>query len=81
MDKENIVGGLAFPLPRDIGEEKYWGMTLRDYFAAQVLSTIIKENPNAVSTGGAKQYTANAYAWADLMIQSREGAEQPTATP
>lgn len=72
MDKQNIEGGLAFPLTDALMDHKFWGMTLRDYFAAQVLSTLIKDNPNAVRSGGAENYAKNAYQWADIMIKMRE---------
>lgn len=64
------TGGPAFPLP--LGDEdidsSVAGMTLRDYFAAQVIAGAIS-NPN--NKGSADFFVKNAYMVADAMIAER----------
>ena len=73
-DKMLIGGGPAFPIPDTlIGNEQYQGMTLRDYFAAQVLATLMAPVARTeVNQPRATQYTETAYGWADLMLKTRE---------
>ena len=65
-------GGTAFPIVHPDGKGvQYYGMTLRDYFAAKAMQAIITGN-NAdeccMGLGAAK----DAYAVADAMLAARE---------
>lgn len=65
MENEINNGGPAFPSP-DTGD--YYGMTLRDWFAGQVLS-----NPTVCDTGMHVKDTSHyAYAVADEMLSKRK---------
>jgi hypothetical protein len=56
------TGGAAFPLESDYGSQK--GMTLRDYFAGQVIGQLEAFSPDGAA--------ALAYRVADAMIAERE---------
>lgn len=71
-------GGPAFPIPLNQGDRYEAhaicdGMTLRDYFAAQALSTVSAYNAEDVTTWGAEDFAKHAYAIADAMIRERNG--------
>lgn len=66
MSREIKTGGSAFPLP--MGSETTQGsegMTLRDYFAAQAMSSLIAEE------WAPKDCARQAYEFADAMIEAR----------
>lgn len=79
----NDTGGPAFPLPitrdpeggifdpRGYGAE---GMTLRDYFAAQALASMLA-NPDKEGAkrgkAGLMFFPGYAYEWADAMLKAR----------
>lgn len=66
MSREIKTGGSAFPLP--MGSETTQGsegMTLRDYFAAQAMSSLIAEE------WAPKDCARQAYEFADTMIEAR----------
>jgi hypothetical protein len=66
MSKDN-VGGAAFPTYSD---PLYLGMTLRDYFAAQMLASVFGAS---MRTPPDKDAVAKAaYAMADAMLKARE---------
>lgn len=75
-------GGPAFPL-QSIGPEfspGYAGMSLRDYFAAQVLPAAYSEYcKSAEKIGFVEEWRVgvafDAYAMADAMLKAREGGE------
>ena len=60
--KNNKTGGAAFPLESDYGSQN--GMTLRDYFAGQVIGQLEAFNPDEAA--------ALAYRIAGAMIAERE---------
>ena len=62
MNQTN-TGGPAFPT-RD-NDNGYYGMTLRDYFAAKAMQELV-----GVFT--AKEGAEKAYEWADAMLKARE---------
>lgn len=72
------TGGPAFPAP-DAGDEHfsqrsaYMGMTLRDYFAAQAMNSLISMLPWATNPEDGKPpvIAANAYTMADAMLKAR----------
>jgi len=78
MSKHND-GGPAFPLPDeylryDIGESSGVGMSLRDYFAGQVISDLLNNVTSdgiAVSTIDLKVQAHLAYEMADAMLDER----------
>ena len=81
MEQKIETGGPAFPAP-DLGEHDfgqrgaYWGMTLRDYFAAKAMQAFIR-GANNVMFGVSypdnnMNYALVAYAMADAMIKARE---------
>jgi hypothetical protein len=45
------------------------GMTLRDYFAGQVL-------PRLMGTGDIQECVKSAYKWADAMLEQRENKDE-----
>ena len=57
-------GGPAFPVKRQYFEE---GMTLRDYFAAKAMQSMILYSEDA-----ADDVASNAYCFADAMLKARE---------
>ncbi|HGE8458763.1 TPA: hypothetical protein ACGD77_002971 [Serratia marcescens] len=71
MSKE--TGGQAFPMLGNVGYNSDWqleeGMTLRDYFAAKVMSGV-QSNPE-LSDWGAEKYANYAYEVADAMLKAR----------
>ena len=81
MSDENN-GGPAFPKtgsydydsPSAHDSENQDGMTLRDYFAAKALPTLIK-----INDGGNREYAENTaelcYFYADAMIRARDKDE------
>lgn len=80
MSKE--TGGQAFPRQQweydgqnNVLQYQEEGMTLRDYFAAKAMQTMIS-NPSIIDndSDGAVNYAASAsYKFADAMLKAREG--------
>jgi hypothetical protein len=70
-------GGPVFPQPQSYGEWAdgspwFEGMTLRDYFAAKAMQTLLLDDSYDFSDrDGIAQ---KAYAYADAMITAREAA-------
>lgn len=74
-------GGPAFPVQDNLcpnGQVGSPGMTLRDYFAAQIIGHLVSnsnQNPEWIRNTGreeqAKTYAENAYSLADAMIAAR----------
>ena len=78
MSKEINTGGPAFPNVPDGAGTKWdnWdtGMTLRDYFAAKALPSILAPNPSTGQYAQIDDFPACAvvaYAMADAMIKAR----------
>mgnify|MGYP001559385529 CR=1 FL=1 len=80
MNNKHDDGGAAFPATlyhdaRDFGQRT--GMTLRDWFAGQVLPAVMLSSDAAYMTGkrdeapGTKEYVSDAYRIADAMIKER----------
>lgn len=67
MNENN--GGQAFPSADD--GDRIYGMTLRDYFAAQALPVILK-SWGASRNDIAEIVATHAYSIADAMIAARE---------
>ena len=67
------TGGPAFPL--NLPEKWFEGMTLRDYFAAKAMQTIVGSK-TAVSLldGGYMATAISSYAMADAMLKARDGS-------
>ena len=71
MEKINN-GGPAFPVSKDVVYPELNGMTLRDYFAGQMLVAIRLWSPNGMEMD--HQARAHwAYAQADAMLEARTG--------
>lgn len=75
MTEKTEDGGHAFPLIWNVAHNSDWnteaGMSLRDYFAAQVMAAIIvgnKADYTAMTAGAVK----DAYAVADTMLAERK---------
>ena len=69
------TGGPAFPVKAV--PENYFGMTLRDYFAAKAMQAFIRAAPHGTTFGTDypktnMQYANASYAMADAMLQARE---------
>lgn len=62
---ETEGGGPAFPCETD--EKWYFGMTLRDYFAGQVIDRCLAE-----CEGDCSVAAESAYSIADAMVEARE---------
>lgn len=85
MEQKIETGGPAFPAP-DLGEHDfgqrgaYWGMTLRDYFAAKALPEIMREwDMERRGVDGAGCFDEHvplmaeeSYRMADAMLKARE---------
>lgn len=72
-------GGPAFPLADSNAEyertdrERCNGMTMRDYFAAKAMQSIISRMDRAqYNYIGANHVASDAYAFADAMLEERE---------
>jgi hypothetical protein len=66
-------GGLAFPVPATEFNERYSGMTLRDYFAAAALTGIVS-SMYCTSNVTFNEVAGRAYAQADAMLAARKEA-------
>ena len=66
-------GGPAFPNSRHVGELTVvvGGMTLRDYFAAKVLQSIILEEGVELRMALKMSSAKTAYNYADAMLEAR----------
>lgn len=67
-------GGPAFPIVADVGNAVHiqYGMSLRDWFAGQVLPAVAAQMwTDVVSGHPAHQAAATAYAIADAMLKER----------
>ena len=82
MSEKIETGGPAFPAP-DLGEHDfgqrgaYWGMTLRDYFAAKAMPACYAEycthaNIQGFDEGLNMGVALDAYAMADAMLKAQE---------
>ena len=77
MEKE--TGGPAFPHQKDDGTP-YWGMTLRDYFAGQVVAGLLQSTDLEVLKPVADRkritmvqaFGVMAYEYADAMLEARK---------
>jgi hypothetical protein len=76
----NNTGGPAFPVPGLAGNSDYDGMTLRDYFAAEALNTILgqydftffeDDKSEKEDETFALIVAKNAYSMADAMLKAR----------
>lgn len=70
----NNTGGPAFPQGKGIGD--VWvsegGVTMRDYFAAKAMQSIISRiNSAQYHHIGAETMASDAYAFADAMLKER----------
>ena len=65
------TGGPAFPFVCDADFDYGTGMTLRDYFAAKAMQSILaREHGRATTT---LEFVGNyAYQYADVMLKARE---------
>lgn len=72
----NNNGGPAFPVAGSEHNYPIEGMTLRDYFAAKVLSGWLASYPGSnlhpVAAGNADEVAKQAYMLADAMLRARE---------
>lgn len=69
-------GGLAFPVPATEFNERYSGMTLRDYFAAAALQGFLANSSNEFVMLRHVNLASEAYMVADAMLTARK-EEQP----
>ena len=75
MEQKIETGGPAFPAP-DLGEHDfgqrgaYWGMTLRDYFAAKAMQGMLAAE--YAGTYRPALWANDSYAMADAMLKARE---------
>jgi hypothetical protein len=77
----NKTGGPAFPdgSTNEWGNATKGGMTLRDYFAAKAMQSLMSMTEIQVAIGKKDikiEVVANAsYEWADAMLEARENAK------
>jgi hypothetical protein len=76
LEDLNKAGGTAFPTEGELADESsfyYPGMTLRDYFAAQVVNGILSAEHDNREYGvqGYQEMAEQAYAIADAMLKER----------
>jgi hypothetical protein len=64
------TGGAAFPLESDYGSQS--GMTLRDYFAGQVIGKILGDQKYIFDSDSHDFSASMAYRVADAMIAERK---------
>lgn len=74
IDGENVMsretGGQAFPEPiMDFGQSR--GMTLRDYFAAKAMSSLVISGLNTDAWSSYEDMAGSAYSIADAMLKAR----------
>jgi len=62
------TGGPAFPSHGSMGEVAHEGMTMRDYFAAKAMQSLITVQFQTKQAQSAE----TAYEWADAMLKARE---------
>jgi hypothetical protein len=72
MDKSKSTGRYTRAFPSDLS----LGMTLRDYFAAQVLPSMYSGPDDFRNTHEAEQCAVAAYRYADAMMAQRNKASQ-----
>lgn len=61
----------AFPVPIGQTDERQWGMSLRDWFAGQVISAIWQQHEQTTLSDLADA-ASTAYQQADAMMEARE---------
>jgi hypothetical protein len=65
-------GGPAFPNPAPL-DDRYPGMTLRDYFAGQALAALAPLGATGeVDDYGPRNVASDAYGYADAMLKARK---------
>ena len=62
----------AFPLHPEHYEENHLGMTLRDYFAAKAMQSLLRQYPDHLMNSPANEVACDAYILADAMLKARE---------
>ena len=71
----NMNNPLAFPsfdyITQD-GKENPKGMTLRDYFAAKAMQSLLRQYPDHLMNSPANEVACDAYIVADAMMKVRE---------
>lgn len=75
-DAKHLSGGPAFPLPLGTGNlsepSESGGMTLRDYFAAKAMQSLVKLYALDTIKYGQNTVAWQAYQMADAMLAARE---------
>lgn len=75
MSGDDNTGGPAFPFQCQgptTAPEFYYGMNLRDYFAAKAMQALIIANGPAPTGGWPTYAERTAYTVADAMLKARE---------
>ena len=67
----------AFPstfksLHPDEAQVHRWGMTLRDYFAAKAMQSLMRQYPEHLMISPANAVASDAYVLADAMLEARK---------
>lgn len=65
-------GGPAFPIPGLHHDEGFNGMTLRDYFAAKAMQSLIVAEATHTSCLDGDKIVSAAFGIADAMIKARQ---------
>ncbi len=70
----NDDGGAAFPVVHPDGKGvQYFGMSLRDYFAANAMAGLLTaRHPDHFGQDGAEVLANDSYAIADAMLEARK---------
>jgi len=76
-EKQNTDPGTAFPIVHPDGRGvQYFGLTMRDYFAAKAMQTLLNRDhieyaSRNMGSEPMKDLPRAAYAWADAMLAAR----------
>ena len=62
----------AFPAPAGVSHITEQGMTLRDYFAAKAMQSLLRQYPDHLMNSPASEVACDAYIVADAMMKARE---------
>jgi len=58
--------------PNDLNSSFRSGMTLRDYFAAKAMQSLLRQYPDHLMNSPANEVACDAYILADHMLKARE---------
>ncbi len=66
------TGGPAFPISVDIETVTYYGMSIRDYFAANALQGLLASHGLSFDPNYIDKFAKTAYDYADALLKQKE---------